>query len=48
MTTTSPPGHVSFGQMTWKKNMAEIAAAHAIPYVATACFQLPLRPDGKG
>ncbi len=41
MTTTSPPGQVSFGQMTWKKNMAAIAAAHAIPYVATACSSYP-------
>jgi len=41
MTTTSPPGQVSFGQMTWKKNMAAIAAAHDIPYVATACSSYP-------
>lgn len=41
MTTTSPPGKMSFGQMTWKKNMAAIAAAHAIPYVATACSSYP-------
>ncbi len=27
MTTTSPPGKASFGQMTWKKNMAAIAVA---------------------
>ena len=36
MTTTSPPGKKSKGQMTWKKNMPMIAAAHGIPYVATA------------
>jgi len=36
MTTTSPPGKVSVGQKTWKKNMPEIAVAHNIPYVATA------------
>lgn len=36
MTTTSPPGKLSKGQYTWKKNMAAIAAAHGIPYVATA------------
>ncbi len=36
MTTTSPPGEKSKGQMTWKKNMPMIAAAHNIPYVATA------------
>ena len=41
MTTTSPPGQMSFGQMTWKKNMAAIAAAHDIPYVATACSSYP-------
>ena len=41
MTTTSPPGKASFGQMTWKKNMAAIAAAHDIPYVATACSSYP-------
>jgi pyruvate ferredoxin oxidoreductase beta subunit len=36
MTTTSPPGKMSKGQCTWKKNVAMIAAAHNIPYVATA------------
>jgi len=36
MTTTSPPGKKSKGQYTWKKNMPAIAAAHGIPYVATA------------
>ena len=36
-TTTSPAGKVSIGQVTWKKNMPAIAAAHGIPYVATAC-----------
>jgi pyruvate/2-oxoacid:ferredoxin oxidoreductase beta subunit len=36
MTTTSPPGKKSIGQCTWKKNVAMIAAAHNIPYVATA------------
>lgn len=36
MTTTSPPGKKSIGQRTWKKNMPYIAAAHGIPYVATA------------
>ena len=41
MTTTSPPGKFSTGQMTWKKNMAAIAAAHGIPYVATACSSYP-------
>jgi pyruvate ferredoxin oxidoreductase beta subunit len=36
MTTTSPPGKKSKGQYTWKKNMPMIAAAHNVPYVATA------------
>ncbi|MDL1956681.1 MAG: pyruvate synthase subunit beta [Candidatus Desulfofervidus auxilii] len=36
-TTTSPAGRKSIGQMTWKKNVAEIAVAHHIPYVATVC-----------
>ena len=36
-TTTSPAGKVSIGQLTWKKDMPAIAAAHNIPYVATAC-----------
>jgi pyruvate ferredoxin oxidoreductase beta subunit len=37
MTTTSPPGKKQpMGQVTWKKNMPAIAAAHNIPYVATA------------
>jgi pyruvate ferredoxin oxidoreductase beta subunit len=41
-TTTSPAGKVKPGQLTWKKNMAAIAAAHNIPYVATACPSYPL------
>jgi len=41
-TTTSPAGKKSIGQTTWKKNMPEIAAAHQIPYVATACSSYPL------
>jgi pyruvate ferredoxin oxidoreductase beta subunit len=41
MTTTSPPGKKSIGQTTWKKNMPRIAAAHNIPYVATACPSYP-------
>lgn len=40
--TTTTPGHdTSIGQMTWKKDMAEIAVAHNIPYVATACASYP-------
>jgi pyruvate ferredoxin oxidoreductase beta subunit len=40
-TTTSPAGKVVPGQVTWKKNFAEIAVAHNIPYVATACPSYP-------
>jgi pyruvate ferredoxin oxidoreductase beta subunit len=40
-TTTSPAGKVIPGQTTGKKNMPEIAAAHDIPYVATACPSYP-------
>jgi len=36
-TTTAPAGKFSIGQITKKKNMVAIAAAHDIPYVATAC-----------
>ncbi|OGC85575.1 MAG: pyruvate ferredoxin oxidoreductase [candidate division Zixibacteria bacterium RBG_16_43_9] len=35
-TSTSPSGKVSWGNPTEKKNMPAIAAAHGIPYVATA------------
>jgi len=41
-TTTSPAGKVKMGQATWKKNMIAIAAAHDIPYAATACPSFPL------
>ena len=40
-TTTSPAGKESIGQVTWKKNMPAIVAAHDIPYVATACPSYP-------
>jgi pyruvate ferredoxin oxidoreductase beta subunit len=40
-TTTSPAGKMSIGQINWKKNMPAIAAAHNIPYVATACPSYP-------
>ena len=40
-TTTAPAGKKSIGQITWKKNMPAIAAAHDIPYVATACPSYP-------
>ena len=40
-TTTSPAGKKSIGQVTWKKNMPAIVAAHDIPYVATASPSYP-------
>ncbi len=40
-TSTSPAGKLSKGQPTWKKDMPAIAAAHHIPYVATACTSYP-------
>jgi len=40
-TTTSPAGKLSIGQTSWKKNLPAIAAAHDIPYVATACPSYP-------
>lgn len=41
-TTTSPAGKVKSGQLTRKKNMPAIVAAHRIPYVATACPSYPI------
>jgi pyruvate ferredoxin oxidoreductase beta subunit len=41
MTTTSPPGKKSIGQITWKKDMPTIAVSHGIPYVATATPSYP-------
>jgi pyruvate ferredoxin oxidoreductase beta subunit len=46
-TTTSPAGRVSMGQFSWKKDMPAIAAAHNIPYVATACPSYPFDMMGK-
>ncbi|MGD1120301.1 MAG: thiamine pyrophosphate-dependent enzyme [Dehalococcoidales bacterium] len=40
-TTTSPAGKKSVGQFSWKKDMPAIAAAHNIPYVATASPSYP-------
>jgi len=40
-TTTAPAGKMSIGQVTWKKNVPAIVAAHDIPYVATACPSYP-------
>jgi len=42
-TTTSPAGKQSFGKTEWKKPLAEIVAAHKIPYVASASIAYP--PD---
>jgi pyruvate ferredoxin oxidoreductase beta subunit len=41
VTTTSPAGRAQKGQQSWKKHVALIAAAHRIPYVATACPSYP-------
>ena len=41
-TTTAPAGKQSIGQVTWKKNMPAIVAAHEIPYIATASPSYPL------
>lgn len=40
-TTTSPAGSLSSGNIRPKKPMPEIAAAHGIPYVATASVAYP-------
>ncbi len=40
-TTTSPPGSASTGNPRPKKPIPEIAAAHGIPYVATAAVGYP-------
>ena len=40
-TTTSPAGKVSLGENRPKKNLPAIAAAHDIPYVATASIAYP-------
>jgi len=40
-TTTSPNGRFSIGKKTWKKPIAEIIAAHRIPYVASASIAYP-------
>jgi len=41
-TMTSPVGSAQIGQLTWKKNMMAIAAAHGIPYLATASPSYPM------
>lgn len=40
-TTTSPPGPMSWGNKTRKKNLPLIAVAHGVPYVATATPAAP-------
>jgi pyruvate ferredoxin oxidoreductase beta subunit len=40
-TMTSPSGSRSWGQMRPKKNLAAIALAHGLPYVATASIAYP-------
>jgi pyruvate ferredoxin oxidoreductase beta subunit len=40
-TTTSPPGKLSVGQSTQKKDIIGIAVAHGIPYAATASPSYP-------
>jgi pyruvate ferredoxin oxidoreductase beta subunit len=40
-TTTTPPGALSFGNPTHRKNMPEIMVAHGAPYVATASVAYP-------
>ncbi|MFH0832525.1 MAG: thiamine pyrophosphate-dependent enzyme [Candidatus Aenigmatarchaeota archaeon] len=44
-TTTSPAGKKSFGNVTFKKPIVEIAAAHRIPYAASA--SIGFLPDLK-
>ncbi len=41
-TTTAPAGKVHQGKEEWKKNMAKIAVAHNIPYVAQASVHNPI------
>jgi len=46
-TTTSPPGKASLGNLRPKKDLPQIAAAHGIPYVATASIGYHLDLDRK-
>ncbi|MBD3164176.1 pyruvate ferredoxin oxidoreductase [Candidatus Woesearchaeota archaeon] len=41
-TTTAPAGKVHQGKEEWKKDMAKIAVAHNIPYVAQASVHNPI------
>jgi len=47
MTTTSPCGELSWGNKYNKKDMPSIAAAHGIPYVATASVSFPKDIENK-
>ncbi|GAB62156.1 MAG: pyruvate ferredoxin oxidoreductase [Candidatus Jettenia sp.] len=47
MTTTSPYGEYSWGNKHNKKDMPSIAAAHGIPYVATASVAFPKDIENK-
>jgi pyruvate ferredoxin oxidoreductase beta subunit len=47
MTTTSPCGELSWGNKHNKKDMPSIAAAHGIPYVATASVSFPKDIENK-
>ena len=46
-TTTTPAGIASMGKEQWKKDVPTIAAAHHIPYVATASIGFPLDLEKK-
>lgn len=46
-TTTTPAGPASKGKDQWKKDMPAIAAAHHIPYVATASIAQPFDLEKK-
>ncbi|MDM7275430.1 MAG: thiamine pyrophosphate-dependent enzyme [Thermoprotei archaeon] len=46
-TTTTPIGRVLRGKMQFKKPIADIVAAHRIPYVATANVAYPIDMDQK-
>ena len=46
-TSTTPAGKVSKGKEQWKKDVPTIAAAHHIPYVATASIGYPKDMEKK-
>ena len=47
LTTTSPTGKLSWGNLTRKKDLPAIVAAHGAPYVATTSAGYPLDIDRK-